>query len=123
MKFSFTVDKGKFDKKGFLLIKNVFSKAEIEQMRKDAYAELERWIPGFLKKKEQREGATLFMTSALKLKHWDQHWDRYIQKIMMDCQDHMDYLLASRFDPNVLELTRQKNLEVIKIIPGYGTLE
>jgi hypothetical protein len=81
-------------------------------------ARREGMIPAFLKKDQQKERATLFMTFALKSKHLD----RYIQKIMVDRQDHLDYLLASRFDPKVFELTKQKNLEVIKIIPEYGTL-
>ncbi len=82
-------------------------------------ARREGWIPAILKKDQQKERATLFMTFALKSKHLD----RYIQKIMVDRQDHMDYLIASRFDPKILELAKQKNLEIIKIIPEYGTLD
>jgi hypothetical protein len=81
-------------------------------------ARREGMIPAFLKKDQQKERATLFITYALKSKHLD----RYIQKIMIDRQDHMDYLLASRFDPKVFELTKQKNLEVMKLVPEYGTL-
>lgn len=75
-------------------------------------------IPAFMKKDEQRERGALFMTFGLKSKHLD----RYIQKIMIDRQDHVDYLMASRFDPKIIDLAKQKNLEVIKLIPEYGTL-
>lgn len=78
----------------------------------------EGMIPAFMKKDQQKERATLFMTFALRSKHLD----RYIQKIMVDREDHMDYLKASRFDPNVLETAKQKNLDILKIIPEYGTL-
>ncbi|HET6224943.1 MAG TPA: phytanoyl-CoA dioxygenase family protein, partial [Bacteroidia bacterium] len=41
MNINLNIDKQKFDQEGFLLIKNVFSKEEIAQIRKDAYAEFE----------------------------------------------------------------------------------
>lgn len=81
-------------------------------------ARREGMVPAFMKKDQQKERATLFMTFALKSKHLD----RYIQKIMIDRDDHLQYLKASRFDPRVFELTDKKNLEVLRLVPEYGTL-
>jgi len=82
-------------------------------------ARREGWIPAFLKKDQQRERATLFMTFGLKSKHLD----RYIEKHMLGREDVLGYLKASRFDPKVLELAKEKHLEVLKLIPEYGSLE
>ncbi|MCW3102561.1 MAG: hypothetical protein JWO09_1001 [Bacteroidetes bacterium] len=82
-------------------------------------ARREGWIPAFMKKDQQRERATLFMTFGLKSKHLD----RYIEKHMLGREDVLGYLKASRFDPKVLDLAKEKNLEVLKLIPEYGSLE
>lgn len=79
----------------------------------------EGMIPAFLKKDQQKERATLFMTFGLKSKHLD----RYIEKHMLGREDILSYLKVSRFDPKVFELAKQKNLEVLKLIPEYGSLD
>ena len=79
----------------------------------------EGMIPAFMKKDQQKERATLFMTFALKSKHLD----RYIEKHVLGRDDIKGYLQASRFDPKVFELAKQKNLEVLKLVPEYGSLE
>jgi hypothetical protein len=82
-------------------------------------ARLEAMVPAFLKKDQQRERATLFMTFGLKSKHLD----RYIEKHVLGREDVKGYLKASRFDPKILELAKQKNLEVLKLVPEYGSLD
>ncbi|MBA3704880.1 MAG: phytanoyl-CoA dioxygenase family protein [Bacteroidetes bacterium] len=79
----------------------------------------EGMVPAFLKKDQQKERATLFITFALKSKHLD----RYIQKHVLGREDILGYLKASRFDPKILDLAKQKNLEVLKLIPEYGSLD
>jgi hypothetical protein len=78
----------------------------------------EGMVPAFMKKDQQRERATLFMTFGLKSKHLD----RYIEKHMLGREDVRSYLQASRFDPKVFELAKQKNLEVLKLVDEYGSL-
>jgi hypothetical protein len=80
---------------------------------------IEAMVPAFLKKDQQKERATLFMTFGLKSKHLD----RYIEKHMLGREDVKGYLKVSRFDPKVIELAKQKNLEVLKLIPEYGSLD
>lgn len=82
-------------------------------------ARREGMVPAFMKKDQQKERATLFMTFALKSKHLD----RYIEKHVLGREDVSGYLKASRFDPKVFELAKQKNLEVLKLLPEYGSLD
>ena len=41
MNINLNIDKQQFDRDGFLLIKNVFTKEEVDQIRKDAYSSFE----------------------------------------------------------------------------------
>ncbi len=79
----------------------------------------EGMVPAFMKKDQQKERATLFMTFAVKSKHLD----RYIEKHVLGRDDIKGYLQVSRFDPKVFELAKQKNLEVLKLVPEYGSLD
>ena len=82
-------------------------------------ARREGWIPAFMKRDQQKERATLFMTFGLKSKHLD----RYIEKHVLGRDDVRGYLQASRFDPKAFEEAKKKNLEILKLVPEYGTLE
>ena len=81
-------------------------------------ARREGMIPRFLIKDQQKERATLFMTFGLK----SRHLDRYIEKHVLGRDDVKGYLQVSRFDPIVFEEARKKNLEVLKLVPEYGSL-
>jgi Phytanoyl-CoA dioxygenase (PhyH) len=72
---SIKVDVKKFSRDGYLLIKNVFSRDEIQQLREAAYD------------------------------YWREHWK------------------FSFFREDVWQQLETKNLEVIRPIPEYGSLE
>ena len=80
-------------------------------------ARLEAMVPTFLKKDQQRERVSIFLTYALKGKHLD----RYIEKHVLGREDIKGSLKVSKFDPKIFELAKQKNLEVLKLIPEYGS--
>jgi hypothetical protein len=80
---------------------------------------IEGMVPAFLKKDQQRERVSIFLTYALKGKHLD----RYIEKHVLGREDIKGALRVSKFDPKIFEIAKQKNLEVLKLIPEYGSPE
>ena len=76
----------------------------------------EGMIPAFLKKDQQHERISLFMTFALK----SSHLDRYIKEYSLKRNDTLDNLRASKYSGNALELAKQKHVEVMKLVPEQG---
>ncbi len=76
----------------------------------------ENMIPDFMKKEEQQERISLFMTFALK----SSHLDRYINEYTLKRADTIEHAKSSKFDASVMEIAKQKNVEVLKPIPEYG---
>ena len=76
----------------------------------------ENLVPSFLKKEQQQERISLFMTFALK----SSHLDRYINEYTLKREDTLAHARASKFDATVIELAKQKNVEILKPIPEYG---
>ena len=76
----------------------------------------ERLVPSFLKNEQQLERISLFMTFALK----SSHLDRYLNENILKRTDTLEHTKASKFDIGVMELAKQKNIEVLKPIPEYG---
>ena len=76
----------------------------------------EGMIPAFLKKDQQHERISLFMTFALK----SSHLDRYIKEYSLKRNDTLDNLRASKYTGNALELAKQKHVEVMKLVPEQG---
>lgn len=72
----------------------------------------ENMIPAFLKKEEQQERISLFMTFALKSKHLD----RYINEYTLKRKDAIEHAKASIYTPEAVELAKKKNVEVIRPI-------
>lgn len=70
---------------------------------------IEKNVPQFLRKEEQQERISLFMTFALKSSHLDRYLNEYTRKR----QDTIDHAKASHYENSVLELAKQKNIEVI----------
>jgi hypothetical protein len=70
----------------------------------------ENIIPAFLKKEEQQERISLFMTFALK----SSHLDRYINEYTLKRKETLEHAAASVYDTAALELARQKNVEIVR---------
>ncbi len=69
----------------------------------------ENLVPSFLKKDEEQERISLFMTYALKSNHLDRYINEYTKKRL----DTIEHAKASRRDAKTLELAEQKGIEVI----------
>ncbi len=76
----------------------------------------EGMVPAFLKKDQQHERISLFMTFALK----SSHLDRYINEYSLKRKDTLDNLRASKYSNNALELAKQKQVEIMKLVPEQG---
>ena len=73
----------------------------------------ENIIPSFLKKEQQKERISLFMTFALK----SSHLDRYINEYTLKREDTLAHARASKYDEKVLEIAKQKNVVVLNPVP------
>ena len=73
-------------------------------------------VPAFLKKDQQHERISLFMTFALK----SSHLDRYIKEYSLKRNDTLDNLRASKYTGTALELATQKHVEIMKLVPEQG---
>lgn len=73
-------------------------------------------IPNFLKKDQQLERVSLFMTFALK----SSHLDRYINEYSLKRTDTLDNLRVSIFSSEALALAQQKQVQVLKLVPEQG---
>lgn len=71
-------------------------------------AVLERNIPQFLRKEQEQERISLFMTFALK----SSHLDRYITEYTLKRKDTIEHAKASVYNEEMLNLAKQKNVEV-----------
>jgi hypothetical protein len=76
----------------------------------------ENLVPSFLKKNEQQERISLFMTFALKSKHLD----RYINEYTLKRKDTLEHIRSSKFDESIIDIAEQKGVEILKPIPEYG---
>lgn len=76
----------------------------------------ENLVPQFLKKEEQDERISLFMTFGLK----SGHLERYIKEYIHKRKDTLEHARASKFDFSVFEKAKEKKLEILKPIPEYG---
>jgi len=76
----------------------------------------ENIIPAFMKKEEQQERISFFMTFATK----SSHLDRYINEYTLKREDTLAHAKASKFDASIVEQAQKKNVEVFKPIPEYG---
>lgn len=76
----------------------------------------EGMVPAFLKKDQEHERISLFMTFALK----SSHLDRYINEYSLKRKDTLDNLRASVYSSNALELAKQKHVQIMKLVPEQG---
>jgi ectoine hydroxylase-related dioxygenase (phytanoyl-CoA dioxygenase family) len=72
----------------------------------------ENLVPSFLKKEQQQERISMFMTFALK----SSHLDRYINEYTLKRKDTLEHVKASNYNPEQLSLAKQKNVEVLKLL-------
>jgi len=77
----------------------------------------EAMVPKFLKKDEQWERISLFMTFALR----SRHLDRFIHEYSLKRADTIENLKASRYESAVLRMA-EKKLEIMKLVPEQGAL-
>ncbi len=68
----------------------------------------ENLIPLFLKKDQQQERISMFMTFALK----SSHLDRYINEYTIKRKDAIEHAKASIYDSLATDLAKQKNVEL-----------
>jgi hypothetical protein len=73
-------------------------------------AKIERSIPAFLKKDEEQERISLFMTFALK----SSHLERYISEYTLKRKDTIEHAKASVYSEEALKMAAQKNVTVIR---------
>ena len=73
----------------------------------------EGFIPSFLKKDQQQERISLFMTFAIK----SDHLNRYIKEYSLKRDDTLANLRVSKFSDLSLSLAKQKNVEILKLVP------
>ena len=76
----------------------------------------ENLVPAFLKKDQQDERISLFMTFALR----STHLERYINEYTLKRKDTLEHARSSKFDKSVFELAKEKKVEVLKPVPEYG---
>lgn len=76
----------------------------------------EGMIPAFLKKDQQEERISFFMTFALK----SDHLDRYINEYSLKRNDTLENLKASKYSNMALELAKQNRVEIIKLVTEQG---
>jgi hypothetical protein len=76
----------------------------------------ENLIPAFLKKDEQDERISLFMTFALK----SDHLERYLSEYTLKRKDTLEHLKASKFEECVVDFAKAQKIEILKPIPEYG---
>lgn len=76
----------------------------------------EGMVPAFLKKDEQHERISFFMTFALR----SSHLDRYINEYSLKRADTLANLKASIFSDTALEMAKQKHVEIMKLVPEQG---
>ena len=75
----------------------------------------EATVPKFLKKDEQCERISLFMTFALR----SSHLNRFIHEYSLKRPDTIENLKASRYESAVLRMA-EKKLEIMKLVPEQG---
>lgn len=71
----------------------------------------ENMVPSFLKKDQQQERISLFMTFALK----SSHLDRYISEYILKRKETVEHIKHSVYDDATLALAKQKHVIVQKI--------
>jgi ectoine hydroxylase-related dioxygenase (phytanoyl-CoA dioxygenase family) len=71
---------------------------------------IERIVPTFLRKEEEQERISMFMTFALK----SPHLDRYLTEYTLKRKDTIDHAKASKYTAETLEKARQKQLQVLQ---------
>ncbi len=69
-------------------------------------------IPSFMKKDEPTERISLFMTFGLK----GFHLDRYIKDYELKREDTLAHLKASVYSENALQMAKNKNVEIMKLV-------
>lgn len=70
-------------------------------------------IPAFLKKDQETERISMFMTFGLN----GFHLDRFIKEYELKRKDTIEHLKCSKYTSTVLELANTKNLKVLKLVP------
>jgi hypothetical protein len=78
----------------------------------------ESLVPEFLKKDQQHERISLFMTFALK----SSHLNRYINEYTLKRTETKEHLKASVYTSEALQLAKSKGLEVLKVSPEQVTV-
>ncbi len=75
-------------------------------------AVLEKNVPQFLRKEQEQERISMFMTFALK----SSHLDRYINEYSLKRKDTIEHAKLSVYSLDVLDKAKQKNVEVMRIV-------
>ncbi len=75
---------------------------------------IENRIPNFLKKEEEQERISLFMTFAAE----SAHVERYIREYEMTRPDTIAHLKSSFYDDTAMDLAKRKNMDVKVLFPN-----
>jgi hypothetical protein len=76
----------------------------------------EGMVPAFLKKDQEHERISFFMTFALR----SSHLDRYVQEYSLKRKDAIENLKASLYSDQILDTAQQKKVEIMKLVPEQG---
>jgi hypothetical protein len=76
----------------------------------------EGMVPSFMKKDQEHERISFFMTFALR----SPHLERYINEYSLKRKDTVENLKASKYDEKVLAIAENKKVEIMKLVPEQG---
>lgn len=76
---------------------------------------IENRVPSFLKREQEQERIALFMTFASE----SPHLYRYISEYQLRRNDTIERLKASTYDQNVLDLARERGVDVRVLLPEH----
>jgi len=76
----------------------------------------EGMVPAFLKKDQEHERISFFMTFALR----SAHLDRYIREYSLKREDTRENLKASVFNTKAMEIAKEKKVQIMKLLPEQG---
>lgn len=77
------------------------------------HSSFENRIPAFLKREEERERISLFMTYAIE----SRHLDRYIDEYELKRSDTIEHLKSSHYSQEALQLAKEKGVTVRVLFP------
>lgn len=99
-------------------LKGILGRLNLDLLDPIFQGRLSRFIPGFLFQKMTEDRVAMFISYAAP----SQHLDRYIQYLLEERPDEMEWFKRSRFGQDVWDQVQNSGLRLLRICPEYGTL-